>query len=167
MTHPLGPCGNGYDASSFSNTERHDQEPNDFVCPEDVTCESIDACDAFGICRKQMMHPTQTAWYRRIERLRNVIGDYQLWLFSEDTSDECVVDKWIECKREPTADEKLRMLCADKWLKYVAAHKGIDVARAWFIGNNFDGFPAYVALRDDLFVLLEESAMDCVRSSTF
>lgn len=144
--------------------ERHDQEPDHYLCPEDITCESPEACDIVGLCRKQLMHPTQTMWYKRIQRLREIIDDYQIWLFSDDVSDHCIVDQWLRCRTEPNSNEKLRMLCAEKWLKYVARQKGIEAARAWFIGNNFDGFPAYVALRDDYYYVLEESAKEFVES---
>lgn len=142
--------------------ERHDQEPDDYVCPEDITCETQETCDTIGFCYKQTGHPTGTAWYQRIQRLRTIIGDYQIWLLSGDISDDCIVDQWLHLKREPTPDEKLRLLTADKWLAYVESRRGADYARAWFIGNNFDGFPAYVALRQDYYYLLEESAKECI-----
>lgn len=175
MTQPLPPCNmdcptpvwcfeKGCVKIQPTNIERHDQEPDDYICPEDITCESQETCDIIGLCHKQLVHATKTAWYQRIERLRDIIDDYQIWLFSEDVSDECIVDRWLDCKCEPTVNEKLRMLCAEKWLKYVAERKGTDAARAWFIGNNFDGFPAYVALREDCYYLLEESAKDCTGS---
>jgi len=148
-----------------NNVERHDQESDDYICPEDITCESQETCDLVGLCHKQMVHPTETAWYKRIKRLRELIGDHQIWLFSDDVSDECIVDRWLARKCEPTVDEKLRMLAAEKWLKYVTDRKGADSARAWFIGNNFDGFPAYAVLRENRYYLLEESAKECTEST--
>lgn len=175
MTHPFSPCNEQCTAPKgcfqecsyeFNRMhERHDQEPDDFICPEDITCEMQDTCNAFGVCYRQtQMKPTKTAWYKRILHLRNMIDDHQIWLVSGDIGDICIVDRWIELEIEPTPEQKLRMLCAEKWLKYVAQRKGLAAARAWFIGNNFDGYPAYVALRDDYFYLLEQSAKEFVGS---
>ncbi|USN95989.1 MAG: hypothetical protein H6797_02805 [Candidatus Nomurabacteria bacterium] len=176
MTHPFSACNEncptpvwcidkGCVHTFATSAERHDQEPDDFICPEDIACDSQEICDSIGFCRKQLVHPTETAWYQRIRRLGDIIGYHQIWLLSGNIDDICIVDQWLNLKCEPTTDEKLRMLAADRWLTYVQARKGISFARSWFIGNNFYGFPAYVALRDDMFALLEESAKECVGST--
>ena len=169
MTHPVSPCNencptpmwcfeNNCVARSNNSGERHDEEPDDFLCPEDITCESQETCIAIGFCHKQMQHPAQTAWYRRIKRLNDIVGEHQVWLLSGNIGDICVVDQWLSFECEPSPYEKIRMLVADTWLAYVEARMGTRIAHAWFIGSNFDGQPAYVALSNDQFHLIEKSA---------
>lgn len=172
MTHPFSPCheqcqtpewcfsDGGCDGGRQLVRERHDEEPDDFVCPENVVCPAQAACDAAGFCRDQLKLPSQTAWYQDLVWLHDVIEHYQIWSLSGHVSDQCVVDDWLAFRTEPTADEKLRLATARKWLQYVLETRGKDIANAWFIGRHLAGQSPGEAIRAGRFGLVEDSARE-------
>lgn len=152
MTHPFSPCheqcqtpewcfsDGGCEGGRQLSNERHDEEPDDFIYPENAVCPAKSlVCDASGFCRDQLMLPSQTAWYQDLVWLCSLIDHHQIWLLSGHVSDQCIVDNWLACKAEPTVDEKLRLVTAKKWLQCVLEARGEDIAKAWLIGRHLAG----------------------------
>lgn len=171
MTHPLSPCNencptpvwcfdHGCIVATGRRVERHDEEPDDFICPENVTCPTQESCDSSGVCRDQVGAATQAAWYQRLKWLSEVAGHHQVWLLSGHVSDRCIVEEWLSCKSTPTDAEKLRIAVAESCLRLVLETRGQDIARAWFIGRHLSGRSPGEAIRDGHFGLVEDSARE-------
>ncbi len=70
MTQPFSPCSEhcktpewcfedgGCGANYFAKVERHDEEPDDFICPESVACPTQASCDSRGLCLRQHLLPS-------------------------------------------------------------------------------------------------------------
>jgi hypothetical protein len=136
-----GGCGiSSVQLKQFVPSDRHDGEPDTYMCLITGICDMQDRCKASNDqCAVQEISSV-------VRQLVDVLGRTNVWILSGDDHGVAFVDAWLDGSVWPLSHERRNLRFALDCLDDAMGYKDMPVIYAWFVGRNIGSYSLITAV---------------------